>query len=223
MFSHGSNHSGGVAVCLNRCPGKVVASKADETGHWLAAVLNAEGTFVILMNVYGFNNGNQNKLLLSELTDVISEYKGIYHTDFIVIGGDLNLMPDEWQDRCPSRYDTKQWNTILFDFTNSSNLIDVWRDRNPDISPFSWIKPNGSCKSRIDLWLATPEIVKYVSNVSISSAPLTDHCVIQLILNPESRTKYKKDYWKLNADFLKDEEYIKTIRDLIKKIRMIRV
>lgn len=107
----------------------------------------------------------------------------------------------------------------MFDFINSNTLIDNWRDRNPDVSQFSWVKPNGNCKSRIDLWLATPEIVKYVSDVSISSAPLTDHCLIHLTFNPKSKTKYSKDYWKFNADLLKDEIYVKTIKDIIQKIK----
>lgn len=146
-----------------------------------------------MINIYGYNNSNPNKLLLLKVTDVIAEYKEVYHTEFILTGEDLNLTPDEWHDRCPSRYSINQYNNILFDFINSNTLIDIWRDRNPDVSQFSWVKPNGNCKSRIDLWLATPEIVKYVSDVSISSAPLTDHCLIHLTLNPESKTKYKKD------------------------------
>lgn len=80
LFSHGSNHSGGVAICFNRCPGKIVTFTADEFGHWLVVVLNVEGTFVILINVCGFQNVNQIKSLLSEVTDVISEYKEICHT-----------------------------------------------------------------------------------------------------------------------------------------------
>jgi len=43
IFSHGSNRSGGVAICFNKCPGKVVTFKSDGLGHWLAVVLNIEG------------------------------------------------------------------------------------------------------------------------------------------------------------------------------------
>lgn len=53
LFSHGSSRSGGVVICFNTCPGKIVTVKADEDGHWLAVVLNVEGTFIILTNVYG--------------------------------------------------------------------------------------------------------------------------------------------------------------------------
>ncbi len=52
LFSHGSSRSAGVAICLNNCPGKVVTSQSDAHGHWLTTVVNCEGIFVILVNVY---------------------------------------------------------------------------------------------------------------------------------------------------------------------------
>lgn len=45
LFSHGSNRSAGVAVCLNRFPGDVISYKADAEGHWLIAVLKVESYF----------------------------------------------------------------------------------------------------------------------------------------------------------------------------------
>lgn len=38
IFSHGSNWSAGVTICMNKCPGKIVTHKADVDGHWLAVV-----------------------------------------------------------------------------------------------------------------------------------------------------------------------------------------
>jgi len=36
MFCHGSNQSAGVAICINKCPGKIITLKADvnETGDY---------------------------------------------------------------------------------------------------------------------------------------------------------------------------------------------
>lgn len=51
----GHNHS---AVCFNRGPGTV-----DGSGHWLAAVLNVEGSFIILVNAYGYAGASQNRLM----------------------------------------------------------------------------------------------------------------------------------------------------------------
>lgn len=71
---------------------------------------------------------------------------------------------------------------------NANSFIDVWREKNPHRKLFFGIKPNGRSRSRIDLWLATPDITNLVANVSISAAPLTDHCVIEISLKPEKQT-----------------------------------
>lgn len=42
---HGTNRSAGVAICFNKCPGKIVTYKTDEEGHWLTVVMNVEGYF----------------------------------------------------------------------------------------------------------------------------------------------------------------------------------
>lgn len=104
-----------MAICVNQCPGKVVTFKAEEDGHLLAVVLNVEGTFFILMNICGYDNSNQNKLLLLKVTHDISKYKDLY----LGIAGDFNLTPDKWLD---------------------IGVLYVWKDRNTDFSKFSWVK-----------------------------------------------------------------------------------
>ena len=66
-------------------------------------MVKIEGSFLILINVYGYNNDNQNKSMLVNITEVISELKGRYPTDYILCGGDWNMTPDEWLDRWPAR------------------------------------------------------------------------------------------------------------------------
>jgi len=55
IFSHGSNRSAGVGICMNKCPGKIITHTADVNGHWLAVVLYLDEIFFILINVYGYN------------------------------------------------------------------------------------------------------------------------------------------------------------------------
>ena len=161
LFSHGTNKSAGVAICFNRCPGNVITQKADENGHWLAVVLNIEGSLVILINIYGYSTLNQNKLMLSEISDIVDEYRNVYSTNLILFGGDFNLAPDDWLDRIPSKISNNHYNTTLLDFCNTHALIDIWRSRNMNISQFSWIKPIGNARSRIDLWLSTLELLVF--------------------------------------------------------------
>lgn len=96
LFSHGSNKSAGVAICFNKCLGNVITHKADEKGHWLAAVLNIEGCCIIIMNVHGYNNTSQNRLLLLEMSEAVNQYKNCYNTNSILLGGDINIAPDDW-------------------------------------------------------------------------------------------------------------------------------
>ena len=77
------------------------------------------------------------------------------------------------------------------------------------VKQFSWFKPNGSCISRIDLWLSTLDIAEYVSEVTMSSAPLTDHCSLYLELKPKSSPDKRNINWKFDADLLKSEHYCK--------------
>ena len=73
LFSHGTNRSAGVAMCFNRCPGKILCNEVDKDGHWVACVLNIDNILIILINIYGYNNDQKNKNLFYN----IDSYKGI--------------------------------------------------------------------------------------------------------------------------------------------------
>lgn len=103
LFSHGTNRAAGVAICFNRCPGKIIIDKADIDGHWVTCVLEIDSVLIILVNVYGYNNDHKNTNLLHQPTTVIRELTTNFPTDHILVGGDFNLTPDEWMDRWPSR------------------------------------------------------------------------------------------------------------------------
>lgn len=96
----------------------------------------------------------------------------------------------------------------------------MWRYLNPEVECFSWFKPNGESKSRIDYWMVSDNILKYVSKSSISKAPLTDHCFIDLVLEPSTKQTRNKSYWKFNAFLLQNEEFCNKIRELIRDIEI---
>ena len=217
LFSHGSNRSGGVAICFNTCPGEIITHRADGDGHWLTVVLKIESLFLIITNIYGYNNDGQNKKLLENITNVISDLKVMYPTDYVVVGGDWNMTPDEWVDRMPPRLGKPQCNDTVKSFMTDNNLTDIWRRLNPDVKSYSWFKPNGENKSRIDYWLVSDDILRYASYTKISKAPLSDHCFIDLVLEPKMKEVRNKGYWKLNARLLQNEEYCNEIRDIIKE------
>lgn len=112
MFSHSTNCSAGTAVLLNNLTAKVLTVRKGADGHWLVCVLYSEST-LILANIYGYNNQNQNKKLLSEITQGLKELHVTYPTSSIFMGGDFNMVFNEWLDRSPTKAQTHCFNPQL--------------------------------------------------------------------------------------------------------------
>lgn len=79
-----------MTIRFNRFPGEIVASKIDKHGQMLTVVINLEGMFAILINIYGHNNAGQNRLLLDSSTENIAEFKNMYVIEFTLRAGDFN-------------------------------------------------------------------------------------------------------------------------------------
>ncbi|MEQ2213435.1 hypothetical protein XENOCAPTIV_015032 [Xenoophorus captivus] len=94
LFGHGSSRSAGAALCFNDFPGEIITHQTDTEGHWLTALVKTDDAFIILCNIFRYNNDNQNKTTLEDLTKVILELRGQYFTDYILMGGDWNMIPD---------------------------------------------------------------------------------------------------------------------------------
>uniref|UniRef100_A0A3P9H1Y8 Endonuclease/exonuclease/phosphatase domain-containing protein n=1 Tax=Oryzias latipes TaxID=8090 RepID=A0A3P9H1Y8_ORYLA len=86
------------------------------------AVLNIDDLFLLLVNMYGFKLDSQNREMLQNIIGEVKGLKALYRTNLILIGGDWNMTPDEWEDRWPSKY--------------------IWRIENPGMREFTWYKPN---------------------------------------------------------------------------------
>ena len=217
LFSPGTNKSAGVAICFNGFPGDIITYRADGEGHWLMVVLKVECHFLILTNVYGYRSVSQNKQMLDRITNTVSELKALHPTNLILMGGDWNMTPDEWKDRWPSKFFLNgridgHYNPIIREFININCLVDTWRVLNPEEKQYTWYKPNGTCKYKIDYWLAADAFGNFTFQASISKAPLTDHCITEMTLNPTSRKNSNKGYWKFNTTLLKNKDFCAKIK-----------
>lgn len=61
-------------------------------GHCIVVVLNIEGTTLLLLNVYGYNGGSKNKILLDQISDVIIEFRLHDLNHYVLLGGDFNAV-----------------------------------------------------------------------------------------------------------------------------------
>lgn len=99
-----------MAICLRGFPGEVVTFKVDKDSHWIVMVVNLEGLFAILINIYGYKSNVQNRILLGIRTEIIADYKKMYGIRFTLIGEDFNMAPD---DRWPSIHTNHHSNIAL--------------------------------------------------------------------------------------------------------------
>ncbi len=217
-FSHGSNYSAGVAILLNKFNGDILESIVSNEGRWIILVLKVDNLLFIVCNVYGPNRTAQAKDMFSELSLKLDILKGKYNDSTIIIGGDFNDAPDDYMDRHPPR------STILQNFKPTSFfgdhflLTDVWRFMNPGVTDYTWSNSNRSLRSRIDSWLMSSQSLQFVSDVSHSHAPLSDHKLICLRLRGSKEKSNMRGYWKINNNILDDKKFKEGVDLLAKDI-----
>lgn len=142
-FSHGSNHSAGVAILLKRFNGDIVESIVSNEGRWIILVLKVDNFLFIICNVYGPNRATQAKDMFLELSLKLDILMGKYKESTIILGGDFNDAPDDYMDRHPPR------STALSSFKPTSFishhflLTDVWRFMTPLPQTIHGLTPAG--------------------------------------------------------------------------------
>lgn len=219
FFSHGTSHSAGVMILFNRFPGKIIDHKRDATGYWLMVATEINDKIYILLCVYGYNKRAQNKTLFSSLSKYLEEWKMLFSTDRVIIGGDFNLAPDLLLDRLPSRRHYHTHDEIILELITKANLIDYWRMKNPTRKQFTWFNSsnNGQC-SRLDYWLISDNLINEVNRCDISASPLTDHCVIFLTISLDGRETKINSIWKFNNNLLENTEFCNIVKHLVKEV-----
>jgi len=64
--------------------------------------------------MYGHNNVKHNQQLFDEISSIIRDFKRLFPTDNIVIGGDFNVTPDDTLDRHPPKSSNLPLNQTLW-------------------------------------------------------------------------------------------------------------
>lgn len=213
VFSHGSNHSAGVAVLFNNFKGDIIESFSSEDGRWIIIVCKLDNSLFILCNVYGHNTSTIAKGMFTNLSIKIKLLQDKFKDAFLIIGGDFNDAPDDLIDRIPIRTGHQRFKASTFLIQNFA-LVDVWRILYPDVRDYTWSNNRSSLRSRIDLWLTSSNCIEYTTESAISHAPLSDHKAITLNLNgSKAKTKMSfRGYWKFNNSLLSDDNFNETVK-----------
>ena len=99
----------------------------------------------------------------------------------------------------------------------SFNLIDIWREMHPQTKTFTWQKFNENKCSRLDFFLISSSLLPFVQNSEIVPSFCSDHAGIILEID-FAKFKRGRGFWKFNCSLLRDSEYVKMIKNTIKRV-----
>lgn len=218
-YSHGSNHSAGVAILIHRFKGEVLEMLHSLEGRWVLIVAKHDNTTIIIGNIYGYNSSQLNKFLFAEISSKTKLLSDKYKGSIVILGGDFNECMDATVDRFPPKLNQNSVsNNLILSLTSDLSLTDTWRFFNPDLVDFTWSNNTLTLKSRIDLFLISQSALSLVIDVKHSATPLTDHKFITLKMGDKHNKPAIRGYWKFNNSLLKDKEFNDCIKKLVKEL-----
>ena len=210
-ISPGRSDARGTAILLNNNFEHHVKNELkDENGNYLILEINVCNKYdILLVNLYGPNTDCPD--FFQSISDIISNYDG----EFVVTAGDFNLVQDPQLDYYNYNHvNNQKARTTVLNMKETHNFIDPWRARYDTLRRYTWFKTNPVKKARLDYFLISSELMAFVEKVNISPGYRSDHSVIELTLSLLDFDK-GRGFWKFNNSLLRDDNYIKLVKDTI--------
>ncbi len=183
-MAHVSEHSAGVMIMKNHFAGLVLQNYIDPKGHFLLLLICVNNVFILLINIYGYNTSRENALLFEEIGEKLLWSNTLPYA-LICIGGDFNIAPDNNLDRFPPRQSASP-NSKLKMFMEKFDLIDIWREKFPNVKSYTWSNKNQSRLSCLDYWLVPHSFKNF--NVLVSILPSVTMTRSQGVRHEETRS-----------------------------------
>ena len=210
LFSCCSSRKAGVMILFNNnITFQILRTYCDPEGRFIICDMTTNGKQLTLVNLYAPNDDDPN--FFTSVFENLADFQ----SDEVVIGGDYNLVLDVEKDKKGGLAKThKKSLEVLNKFSEDLDLVDVWRVQNPESQRFTWRQRNPEIHCRLDFFLVNNSILCSAINTDIVPGYKTDHSMITLQISLHNNPR-GRGFWKLNTSFLKDEEYVNQIREII--------
>ena len=210
-FSSHSSNSRGVAILLkNTFSYEIHKEIKDDNGNFIILDITIQDYRMTLVALYGPNSDCPG--FFSDLELKIQDI----NNSSIIMGGDWNVVQDFNLDTC--NYKSKnniKANDKLQEIKKELDLVDIWRDCNPEIRRYTWRGPELK-QSRLDYFLISTDFESFVKKVDIDLSYRSDHSPVYLVLQFCNQTR-GRGTWKFNNSLLYDKEYIKQVKSCIQE------
>lgn len=155
LFANGTSDSRGVLILFRReLDYKIDNTIVDPSGRFIITEMEIENCQFVLCNVYAPNSDTP------QFFDEINEIIETYENRNIIYGGDFNFVIDNQMDRKISHHNNNKARDTFLKYAQDQELLDVWRELNPDKKQYSCCRPNSELPewtkfSRLDMFFVS--------------------------------------------------------------------
>ena len=164
--------------------------------------------------VYLPTNNNLNKEKMQKIVAKLRQENEEQQNNIIL--GDFNFIDNE-KDKASGLNNTdKQICNIWYPFLAEVDMIDPFREQNPNRRIWSFIGTGKAKNSRIDRVYVNATNWKNVINIKYTPTPLVGHRILSF--NIKSPNEKGRGYYKMNTSILKDVRYKKIVEETLLEI-----
>ena len=211
FINGGKTNSRGVAIFLNNnFEYEVLSRKKDKNGNYLNLLLKLSSMTINLITLYGPNNDFPS--FFEEIQTLLENVSA----DYNILCADFNVALNPDLDTCNDRHKKPKARQAVLDIMRENDLSDIYRELHPNTKRYTWRRRNLVKHARLDLFLASSNILDITNNCEIRISYRSDHSVIELdlMLNQFS---HDKGLWKFNNSLLECPHYLNLINNVIKE------
>lgn len=176
-------------------------------GRFLMAEFSDRGVFYRVACIYAPNRNPEQDSFFASSADLV---------DLVVptvLCGNFNGVFNRTLDRkgafTGSLY--RDSSAALSSLFHTCCVVDTWRHLHPGRTSFSWMRPDGSHTSRINLFGCPISWISGVSACDILACPYSDHSAILTTLIILSQTPRGPGRWRLNVSLLQDDVFVAAV------------
>ena len=207
-----SSRSRGTCILFSRnTQHTVIKEISSSCGNYVIVICQIISETFAFVSTYGPNEDKPDffRKLFAHFSDI--------EVDHLIIGGDLNFIMDPETDALHYRKENnvnarKQFNRLA----NENNLVDVWRQINPNERKYTWTRQNPFKCSRLDMFFISEHLINRVTEADIIPGYKTDHNIITLKIKTQQEPR-GNGLWMFNTSHLLNDEYINQIRTCVQE------
>ena len=106
---------------------------------------------------------------------------------------------------------TTNYRNRIFITMDALDLEDIYRKRHPKLNKYSYTSKALNVESRIDYFLVSRNLSKFVKKVDIKPSIAPDHNALSLTLSWSKVESRGPGFWKFNNELLMDETFVEKI------------